>query len=565
MNPSKLTAVARGDIPADVCLSNGRIINTFTGEIASGNVAIAGDLIAGVGDYNEAFRIIDLGGRYLAPGFIDGHVHLESSLLSPPEYARAVVPRGVLGVVTDFHEIANVCGLEGIRYVMQNAEKLPMDVFGMVPSCVPATDLETSGARLEGTDLESIRDMRNNLGLGEVMNFPAVISGDPAAWKKLEMFEGRVIDGHSPGLGGRRLNAYLAAGVHSDHQCIDREEAREKLRLGMHIMIREGSSEQNLEALLPLVTDKTYPRCMFVTDERDCLDLLRDGAIDAVVRKAIRCSLDPVRAIQMATINTAGYFRLNRLGGIAPGYEANLIVLNDLENLRAEKVFYRGRLVAEDGVMVADTAGVKDARLHRTVNIRAFDVAALKMPTAAEVFPVIEMIPGQIVTRRVDEQVKVDRGYIEPDIERDILKVVVVERHHGSGNIGRGLLRGLGLKRGAVASSIAHDSHNIVAAGTNDADLYVAIKEVERLQGGIVVVAGGEVAGCLPLPVAGLLSEEPLTVVVEKLKVLTRLIKSYGCSLDAPFVALSFVALPVIPELRLTDRGLVDVREFRLL
>jgi len=560
----KLISVAKGESPADLLLANARVVDVFTGEIESGNVAIYGDRVAGVGDYHQAKQVLDLEGRYLAPGLINGHTHLESSMLDVGQYARAVVPHGTLAIVTDLHEIANVCGGEGIRYVLGYARRLPLELFLMVPSCVPATHLETSGASIGAADIQQVLRWRGCIGLGEVMNFPGVLAGDDGVLSKISLAQGKIIDGHAPGVTGKNLAAYIAAGIYSDHESVSLEEAGEKLRQGMHVMIREGSSEKNLEALLPLVTDKTYKRCLFVVDDRSAVDLLRDGDIDAVVRKAICLGLDPVRAIQMATINSAEYFRLNRLGAIAPGYMANLLVLDDLFNLQIDMVFYQGYLVARGGEPLFPVRRPKGDGLANTVNVKPFSVEALRLLASNETEPVIEIVPGQIITRKRMERVKVVDGIVMPDIARDILKLVVVERHKATGNIGLGLVTGFGLKRGALASSIAHDSHNIVAVGSSDADILTAVKEIERLNGGLVVAAGGRVLASLALPIAGLLSDEPLEVVVNKLEKLERIARDLGTTLPSPLAALSFLALPVIPELRLTDLGLVDVNAFRL-
>ncbi len=540
-------------------------MNVFSGEIEPGNVAICKGRIAGVGDYHQAREVLDLGGRYLAPGLIDGHTHLESSMLDVAQYARAVVPRGTLAAVTDLHEIANVCGLEGMRYVMSCARRLPLDLFLMAPSCVPATHLETSGASLGVEALRQVLRWKGCIGLGEVMNFPGVLSGDENVLSKIDLARGKVADGHAPGVSGKNLNAYIAAGVYSDHESVSLEEAREKLRRGMFIMIREGSSEKNLDALLPLVTDRTYKRCMFVVDDRSCVDLLKDGDIDAVVRKAIASGLEPVRAIQLATINTAEYFKLDRLGAIAPGYLANLIVLEGLSDLSVDMVFYRGQLVARGGKPLFSSRKAGGKGLRDTVRIKPFGVEALKLMISGETEPVIKIVPGQIITRKRLEKVKAVNGVVMPDVSRDILKLVVVERHNATGNIGLGLVAGFGLKKGALASSIAHDSHNIVAVGTSDEVIFTAIKEIERLQGGLVAAEGGKVLASLALPIAGLLSDEPLEVVVDKLKKLEQVAARLGTTLPSPFSTLSFLALPVIPELRLTDLGMVDVNEFRLI
>ena len=564
MNVETLLATARGEAPADLLLTHARIVNTFSGEIEEADVVISQGLIAGVGSYQNGREIIDLNGKYLSPGLIDGHIHLESSYLNPAEYAKAVVPRGVLAVITDFHEIANVCGMAGIQYILKSARDLPLDIFGMAPSCVPATHLETAGATLDAEDLRSIMGLENIIGLGEVMNFPGVMFGDPHVWAKIDLFQGRIVDGHAPGLIGNNLNAYLTAGISSDHECTTVDEAREKLRRGMHIMIREGSSEKNLDTLLPLVTDQTYKRCFFVVDDRSCADLLRDGDIDAVIRKAIRKGLDPVRAIQMATINTAEYFRLSRVGAVAPGYRANLVVLDDLSTIEASMVFYDGQLVASGGQLTGPVTPVTDEQLNHTINIKPFSMEELRLPARQQTALIIDVIPDQIITKKSEAVVAVEEGFIQPDIKSDILKLVVVERHRATGNIGVGLVRGFGLKRGAIASSVAHDSHNLIAVGTNDRDLFVAIKELERIQGGLAIVADGTILSTLPLPIAGLLSEEPLATVVQRLDELESISADLGCTLAAPFATLSFLALPVIPELRLTDLGLVDVASFTL-
>jgi adenine deaminase len=448
---------------------------------------------------------------------------------------------------------------------MRCARRLPLELFLMAPSCVPSTHLETSGASIDSQDIRRLLRRRNCIGLGEVMNFPGVINADAGVLGKIELARGKVVDGHAPGVSGRDLAAYIAAGIYSDHESVTLGEAEEKLRQGMFVMIREGSSEKNLEDLLPLVTDKTYKRCLFVVDDRSCADLLRDGDIDAVVRKAIRLGLDPVRAIQLATINAAEYFRLDGLGAVAPGYLANLVVVGELNEMGMDMVFYRGRLVAEGGKPLFPAYKPGGEGLTGTVHVKPFGIEALKLTASGESMPVIELVTGQIITKKRVEKVKVSGGVVVPDIDKDILKLVVVERHKATGNIGVGLVMGFGLKRGALASSIAHDAHNIVAVGAGDGDILAAVKGVERLGGGLVAAAGGRVLASLALPVAGLLSREPLEEVVAGLEELEKLAADLGTTLPSPFAALSFLALPVIPELRLTDLGLVDVNEFRLI
>ncbi|BAS31786.1 adenine deaminase [Dehalococcoides mccartyi] len=564
-NLSQLIKVARGETEADLVLLNARVINVFNAEIEQANVAVFDGKIAGVGDYRHGKEVIDLKGAYLLPGLINGHTHVESSMLDIAQYARAVVSHGTLALITDLHEISNVCGKEGIDYVLDASADLPLSIFLQVPSCVPATHLETAGAEINSQDVADLLRLPNVTGLGEMMNFPGVLFGVPSVLDKIIAAAGKVLDGHAPGLSGKDLNAYISAGIHSDHECIHLAEAKEKLARGMYIMIREGSSEKNLAELLPLVTDQTYKRCLFVVDDRSCADLKSDGDIDAVVRKAIRLGLDPVRAIQLASINTAEYFHLQGHGAIAPGYLANMIVCQNLEQLDIDMVFHKGKLVAEKGQALFKPQSRIPKSLLNSIHIRPFDTEDLILKTIQPQIPVIEVIPGQIVTRRLDLKIPAENGVIKANTELDLLKIVVLERHHQSGNMGHGLIRGFGLKKGAIASSVAHDSHNVVAVGTNDADLYTAIKELERINGGIALAVDGQVTASVSLPVAGLLSTKPLEEVVTELEEINNQVAKLGCKLSAPFATLSFMALPVIPELRLTDLGLVDVKTFKLI
>lgn len=563
-----LIRVAMGESAADLILANARIVNTFNGEIEDGNIAVFDGRIAGTGDYSEAAETIDVEGMYVVPGLIDGHIHPESSMLHITRYAEAVIPRGVAGIVTDLHEITNVAGLDGARFILDSVRDLPLDVYFMVPSCVPATHLETSGATLSDEDISTALKWDESIGLGEMMNYPGVLFGDESVMAKIGAASGMVVDGHSPGVSGRDLNAYIAAGMDSDHESTSLEEAREKLSKGMYVMIREGSSEKNLEDLLPLVTDRTYRRCLFVVDDRNCGDLLRDGEIDAVVRKAVALGLDPIRAIQLATFNTAERFRLANVGAIAPGYLANFFVTSNLSLLRAEMVFHRGKLVAENGAALFSRTPSEESRLTSitgSMNVKPFEQEALRIPAQGWSYPIIGIIPDQIVTTAIEADPKIEDGYAVADPGRDILKLAVVERHRATGNIGLGFVRGLGLREGALASSIGHDSHNIISAGADDRDMYAAILAVEGMGGGLVAVKDGEVIASLPLPIAGLLSDQPLAEVVQKLEELEEAVRTLGSTLAAPFDTLSFLALPVIPELRLTDLGLVDVVQFKLL
>jgi adenine deaminase len=566
MSLKGLIEVARGDARADLMFSNARIVNTFTGEIEENDVAVYQGRVAGIGDYKEARRVIDLGGKYLVPGFIDGHFHLESSYLHVDQFARAVVPRGTLAAVTDLHEVTNVSGLDGMRYIMDCARKVPVDLFFVAPSCVPSTSMETSGFTLEPSDIRKALRWKRVIGLGELMNFPGVINADPHVLEKIKAASGLPKDGHAPRVRGKALNAYLAPIIGSDHESTEYDEGLEKLRRGMRLMIREGSSEKNLEELLPLVNDGNYHRCMLVVDDRSALDILEEGDVDAVVRKAIRLGLDPVRAIQMASLNVAEYFRLEGLGGIAPGYYANMMVVGDLKELDIQQVYYRGRLVAENGKPLFTPNIPTNEAITRTMHVKPFTKVDLALTAGdAATFPVIEIVPGQIVTRRLDQRPSRSNGTVIADAAKDMLKLVVVERHHATGNIGIGLVKGFGLKKGAIATSVAHDSHNIVVAGVSDDDIYAAIKEVEVNQGGLAVAADGKILASLPLPIAGLLSQEPLETVAAKLKEMERLTRDLGCQVPSPFSVLSFLALPVIPELKLTDMGLVDVMAAKLL
>ncbi|NLF12684.1 MAG: adenine deaminase [Anaerolineaceae bacterium] len=560
MEIEKLIAAARGEEPADLLLKNARLVNVLSGEIHAADVAVAGGQVLGWGAY-EAREVVDVEGRFLCPGFLDAHVHLESAMVRPAEFARAVVPRGTTGVFTDPHEIANVLGLEGVRYMLQASEGLPLRVYVMAPSCVPATTMETAGAELTAADIEALWAHERVIGLAEMMNFPGVLYRVPEVLAKLRAAAGRPIDGHAPGLGGLDLNAYVAAGVRSDHETTELEEAREKLRRGMHLMIREGTTARNLEALLPVVTPANAGMCHFCTDDRHPDTLLTEGGVDDVVRKAIARGLDPVTAIQMATINTARYFRRWDMGAVAPGLQADLVVLDDLEGLRAWRVYAGGRLVAKEGRYLAATAEGAPVPVPRSMNV---DPAAVDFTIRSGKGParVIGIIPEQIVTEDLRLEPTVVDGVVVADPARDLIKMAVVERHRGTGRAGLGLVRGLGLRSGALASSVAHDSHNVVVAGAGDDDMRAALAAVVEMGGGQVVVDGGRVLAACPLPIAGLMSDRPLPEVRDQVAALTEAARGLGSSLPDPLMTMSFLALPVIPALKLTDRGLVDVTRF---
>jgi adenine deaminase len=554
-----LIAVARGDAPGDLLFTNGRVVNTFTAEVEEADVLVFDGRIAGLGGGYDARETVDLSGAYLLPAFINGHTHVESSHLWITEYARAVAPRGVLSVVTDLHEIANVAGLAGIRAVLRAAAGLPLDLHLMAPSCVPATTLETSGATLGPDEVRQLLEIDGAIGLGEMMNFPGVIAALPDVLDKLAAAENRPIDGHAPGLRGKALNAYVVAGPHSDHESTAVDEAREKLRRGMWLMMREGTTEKNLAELLPLVTGETAARCLFVTDDRSAADLVSDGDVDAVVRKAIDLGLDPVRAIQLATLNAAQRFGLSDVGAVAPGYRANLLVCDDLRRPEARRVYFEGKLVGEDGKPLFKAPSAVDPSLLRTVNLGPLTIDSFALTAKGSRFPVIEAIPDQILTGRRIENVRIEGGRILAESGRDILKLAVVERHHGSGRVGVGLVSGFGLKRGALAMSYAHDSHNIITVGADDNDMLTAVQRIAAMQGGLVIVADGEVLAELPLPVAGLMSTEPAAAVSHRGALLNAAALSLGATIPEPFAVLSFLALSVIPSLKLTDLGLVDV------
>jgi len=554
--------VARGGMPADLVLRNARIVNVFSAEVYKGDIAIWNDRIVGIGDY-EGKREIDLKNAHVLPGLIDGHMHIESTMVTVQEFARSVVPRGTTSVVADPHEIANVHGLEGIHYMLNSSKYSPVNIYMMLPSCVPATDFETSGAVLRGFDLYPLLREKWVLGLGEVMNFPGVLMEDEGLLDKITMTQDRKrIDGHAPELTGKDLNAYVATGVTSDHESTTVDELVEKLRLGMYAMIREGSVTKNLKDLLPAVTCENSYRCMFVTDDRHPKDLMELGHIDHMVKTAIREGIAPVTAIRMATINTAQYFGIRDLGAIAPGYRADLVVVDSLKRFNIRKVFKNGKLVAEDGKMVIPKPRTTEPQLRSSINIKWLGPDEFVIPAKGKKVRVINLVPGQIVTKATVEKAKIEDGKLVADLENDLLKIAVVERHHANDAIGLGVVKGFGLKKGAIASSVAHDSHNIVVVGTNDDDMKAAVVEISKMQGGLAVVANGDVKAGLPLPVAGLMSDGTLDEVVAGLRKVIRAARRLGSPLEDPFMAMSFLALPVIPELKVTDLGLFDVDTF---
>lgn len=556
-------AAARGDFPADLVLRNAQLVNVLTGEIYPTDIVVHDTYVVALGEGYTGKEEIDLGGRYVCPGFIDAHVHIESSLCTPPEFSRTVLARGVTTVITDPHEIANVLGLEGIRFMLERAKHGPLSMFVMASSCVPATSMETSGARLEAEDLAPLLNHDWVLGLAEMMNYPGVIYGDEGVLDKLALFKGRVLDGHAPAVTGKAFNAYAASGIGSDHECTTVEEAREKLRAGMTILIREGTTTRNLRPLLPLITPENHHRLCFCTDDRQPASLLDEGSIDFMVRTAIQHGIDPVIAIRMGTINTANYFRLYELGAIAPGRRADIVVFSDLHDLRAEMVFRYGALMARDGVMTAPKPTPRPIDLRSSMNVLP-EYLDFAIPARGKQTRVIEAIGDQVVTGHRIEDVKIVGDQAVSDPDRDMLKMAVVERHRASGQIGKGFIHGFGLKRGALAGSVAHDHHNLVVIGVDDDSMRSAARAVVEMGGGLAVADGDQVIATLPLPVAGLMTESPLEDVRREYDVLIAAAQRMGSVLPDPFMTMSFMALEVIPKLKLTDIGLVDVEKFQV-
>ena len=553
--------VARGEAPADLVLAGGQVVNVYTGRCQKIDVAIFDGIIAGLGDYDGPRLEVN---GYILPGLIDGHLHLESSMLTPRELARALLPLGTTTLVADPHEIANVWGTAGLDYVLAGSAGLPLDFFFMLPSCVPASPLETAGARLEAADLAAYRRRSRVLGLAEVMNFPGVVGGDAGLLEKIALYPQGPVDGHAPLLSGQALNAYRLAGIGSDHECSQLAEAREKLDLGFYLMVREGSLAKNLADLLPAVTAASLRRTMLVTDDCHPEDLLESGHLNALLRKAVGLGLDPIQAVTMATLNPAEYFGLRDRGAVAPGLKADLVVVGDLKNFQAQQVFKDGQLLVDEGRLLADLPSPVATTPTSAFRVKEFPVEAFSPAAAGELVKVIGLVPGQLLTEKRVMPAPIRAGRLATDPSRDLLKLAVVERHHGSGHLGLGLVQGFGLKRGALASSVAHDSHNIVVVGADEADMLAAVRHLAAIGGGLAVVEGGRVVADLPLPIAGLMSPKPLQEVAAAYGRLKSAYRELGGTLPDPFMALSFLALPVIPELKLTDLGLVDVGRFQV-
>lgn len=562
MEIGALIQAARGQEPAELLLKNSKVVNVFSGEIEETSIAITHSRVVGLGDY-DARKVTDLRGSFVCPGFIDAHVHIESSLVPPYEFARAVVPHGVTTVVTDPHEIANVMGVEGIQYMLEASKYTPFSVFVMASSCVPATNLETSGATLRWSDLIGFKQDPWVIGLAEVMNYPGVLNRDQEVLDKLRAFSDRRMDGHAPGLTGRELEGYVAAGIASDHESTELAEAQEKLRRGMYVMIREASNAHNLKNLLPIINAKNARRILFCTDDRLPNDLVDQGSINYIVRTSIREGLDPITAITISTLNAAEYFGLSDRGAIAPGRRADLVIFNNFEDFKIERVYRGGMLVARDGKLQSDDHERTRPPIRNTMNVDWSRVdLRVRAKDGKSTLRIIGVVPGQLVTHEEFDRALIKDGLVLADPARDILKMAVIERHHATGNVGLGFVRGFNLKSGAIGSSVGHDSHNIIVVGVNDDDMLSAARAVAAMQGGFVAVDRGQVLARVPLPIGGLMSDQPIERVRTEMDHLNAATHQLGCELDTPFMALSFLALPVIPDLKLTDKGLVDVRKF---
>lgn len=570
MNMNKLKkriAAASKRAPADLVIKNGKIIDVFNLEIIETDVAIQDGEFVGLGDY-EGKQVIDANGKFVCPSFIDGHIHIESSMVKPSEYAKVVLPHGITTIIADPHEIANVSGTDGIRFMLEASEDLPLDVYMMMPSCVPATPFENTGAELNAEQLEPFYSHDRVLGLGEVMNFPAVYHGEEGMLHKIaDAFnKGNLIDGHAAGLHAEELNVYLTAGIRTDHECVAAKEALERIQRGMYVMIREGTASKDLDELIQVVNEKNARRFLFVTDDKHLDELIAEGSIDHNVRKAINKGINPLLAIQIATLNAAECFRLSKKGAIAPGYEANFLFLDDLESVSVSEVYKAGKLVAKNGECLPfkEPSIVPPESVTNSITCKPVSKDDLRISLNEEQHAnIIEVIPNSIITNHLVENIAVKNGQFQPSIEKDLLKIAVVERHKMTGNIGLGIVKGLGLKSGAIVSTVAHDSHNIVVAGTNDDDILKAIRVIGELGGGQAVLKDGEVLASLPLPFSGLMSDLDYMTVNSSLGSLNKALRQIGfIGQFNPFSTLSFLALPVIPKLKITDLGLFDVESF---
>lgn len=563
----KRISVASGREPADLVIKNGKIIDVFNGEIIEGDLAIVDGYFAGIGKF-EGKKVVDAKGRYVSPAFIDGHVHIESSMVTASEFAKVLLPHGVTAVIADPHEIANVLGARGIQYMLDSSENLPFDFYFMLPSCVPATAFENSGASLKSNDLKPFFKHPRVLGLAEVMNFPAVLQADEDMLDKIteSKLAGKKVDGHAAGLSVNDLNVYLSAGIRTDHECTTAAEAKERLKRGMYLMIREGTVAKDLQQLIAVINEFNSRRCLFVTDDKHLDDLILDGSIDHNVRKAISLGITPITAIQMATINAAECFGLDEKGAIAPGYKADFIVFDDLKTIGISQVFKDGISVVENGELITEIEKNNPEEadyLTTTVHFEDISEEQFQIPIKNKLANIIEIIPNSLITRHLIEKVETcPNGFFQTS--DDFLKMAVIERHHFTKHIGLGIVKGLGLKSGAIATTVAHDSHNLIVAGTTNTDITTAVKAMKEMQGGLVVVLDGEIIASLKLSIAGLMSERSYQEVFSGLKDINLALEKLGASKEFnPFLTLSFLALPVIPELKLTDKGLFQVSKFK--
>lgn len=559
---SNIINVARGFEKADLVIKNANIVNVLSEEIHKADIAIKEGIIAGIGENYSGEKEIDIQGAYVTPSFIDGHVHLESTMMLPSEFAKVALPAGTTTVIIDPHEISNVLGLHGISFMHEAVKNLPLDVYTMLPSCVPATPFETSGFDLNSYDLSLLIDKPWVLGLAEMMNFPGVLNQDNNVMAKLELAKsrGKCIDGHAPYLHGKDLCAYIASGVKSDHECTTPDEAVEKLRLGMYVMIREGTAAKDLDALMPVLKTCNTRKCIFVTDDRHPADLKEH--INGMVRRAVEAGVDPVKAVQIASLNTAEYFGLKNLGAIAPGYKADLLILPDLKTFKPDLVIKNGVVAAENGKLIAELPENEALAVRNSVNVRWITPEDFRIEANGSKVTALEVIPHQLITKSVVSEVKIEDGNAVSNIDNDTLKICVIERHRATGNIGKGFVKGFNLKCGAIASTVAHDSHNMIVIGTNDADMYAAAVALIKCKGGKVVVKDGEVISELPLPIAGLMSDRNFDYVVNKCEELNKTAHSIGCRIEDPFMTMGFLSLPVIPELKVTDKGVFDTNKF---
>ena len=563
MHQEEFIEVALGEKKADLVLKNAKIVNVLTEEIYESDVAIVKGRIAGVEREYHGEKEIDLKGAYLTPGFIDGHVHIESSMMLPHRFAQAVVPAGTTTVIIDPHEIANVLGLHGITFMHEATRDLPLRVYTMLPSCVPATPFETSGFELNSYDLSVLIDRDWVLGLAEMMNFPGVIHRDKNVMAKIDLAlkNKKRVDGHAPKVSGKDLCAYIASGITSDHECTDPQQAIEKLRQGMYIMVREGTAAKDLDALMPILLHDNNRKIIFVTDDRHPEDLKIH--INGMVQRAVDNRVNPIKAIQMASLNTAEYFKIQDLGAIAPGYRADFNVFENLQEFtKPIMVFKGGEVVAENGELTNSLENMEIPATRGSVNVGWLEDNCFQIQAKGDKVKAIEIIPHQLITKETVAKVNVENGLAESNVEDDVLKICVVERHRASGNVGKGFIKGFGIKQGAIASTVAHDSHNMIIIGTNDKDMYLAQKELVKSQGGRIVIKDGEVLAKLPLPIAGLMSDKDYEYVTSQSEALNVAAKEIGCKVDDPFMTMGFVSLPVIPELKITDKGVFSTKTF---